>query len=506
LPEGKNQGLDRGLVRLAVILLTGAMAVVFDTTIVNVALATLSRDLHVGIATTQWVVTAYVLALAMVVPVSGWAMHRFGGRRVWLFSLALFLAGSILSSLSWNMPSLVAFRVLQGVGGGLMLPLLQTLLVEAAGGRALGRLMAVVGLPIIIGPVLGPVIGGLIVSHASWRWMFWVNVPFCVAGLILAWRGLRDDGRRERQRLDVWGLALLSPAVALLIYGLSQVAVKDGLTHAVVIVPLAAGLALLTLFVRHALRAGSEPIIDLRLFRRRSFSASGAFLFLSGLTLYGAMLLLPLYYQELRGQSALTAGLLLAPQGLGMLLTRGWAGRATDRLGARPIVLGGLVLAFAGTFAYTQAGLHTNELVLGLALVVRGAGLGAATIPIMATAYFGLTGAEIAHASSATRILQQLGGSFGAAVVGVILQTQVNAHALAAPDGLALAYRHTFWWTLALTATAFVPALILPSTTRVRDRATAERAEGTSRDRTGGTDGPREAFCQERPLTGRGSQ
>ena len=476
----RPEGLDRGLVKLAVILLIGGMAVVFDTTIVNVALATLSRDLHAGIATTQWVVTAYVLALAMVVPISGWAMRRFGGKRVWLFSLALFLVGSILSSLAWNMPSLITFRVLQGIGGGLMLPLLLNLLVEAAGGRSLGRLMALVSVPALIGPVLGPVIGGLIISHLSWRWMFWVNVPFCVAGLLLAWRGLHDDGQRARQRLDVWGLALLSPAVALLIYGLSQVAIKHGLAHAAVIVPLTFGLALLAIFVRHALRVAGEPIIDLRLFRRRSFSASAGFLFLSGLALYGAMLLLPLYYQQLRGQSALAAGLLLAPQGLGMLLTRGWAGKATDRVGARPIVLGGLLLALAGTFAYTQAGLHTNELLLGLALVVRGAGLGAATIPVMATAYLGLKGTEIADASSATRIMQQLGGAFGAAVVGVILQTQINAHGLASAGGLALAFQHTFWWTLALTAVAFVPALLLPSKARAHDLAIAERAEDTS--------------------------
>jgi EmrB/QacA subfamily drug resistance transporter len=480
MSEESRPGLDRGLVKLAVILLVGAMAVVFDTTIVNVALATLSRDLHVGIATTQWVVTAYALALAMVVPISGWAMRRFGGRRVWLFALALFLVGSILSSLAWDMPSLIAFRVLQGIGGGLMLPLMQNLLVGAAGGRSLGRLMAVVSLPVLIGPVLGPVIGGLIVSHLSWRWMFWVNVPFCIAGLLLAWRGLSDDGQRERQRLDIWGLALLSPAVALLIYGLSQVAIRHGAAHVAVVAPLAVGLALLAVFVRHALLAVGEPIIDLRLFRRRSFSASAGFLFLSGLALYGAMLLLPLYYQELRGQSALAAGLLLAPQGLGMLLTRGWAGKATDRVGARPIVLGGLLLALAGTFAYTQAGLHTNELLLGLALVVRGAGLGAATIPVMATAYLGLRGTEITHASSATRITQQLGGSFGAAVVGVILQTQIDAHGLASPSGLSLAFQHCFWWTLALTAVAFVPAALLPSRARASDLLSAKRSEEAS--------------------------
>jgi EmrB/QacA subfamily drug resistance transporter len=469
-----NDGLPPGFIKLAVILLTGAMAVVFDTTIVNVAVATLGRDMHVGVATTQWVITAYVLALAMVIPISGWAMARFGGKRMWLFSLALFLVGSVLSSLAWNMDSLIAFRVVQGVGGGLMLPILQNLFVEAAGGRALGRAMAVIGLPVLLGPILGPVIGGLIISHLSWHWMFWVNVPFCVIGLALAWWGLAADTKRTRQRLDVLGLALLSPAVAALIYGLTQVGIKGGFAHEAVITPLVVGIALLVGFVLHALRTPSEPIIDLRLFGRQTFSASASLLFLSGLALYGAMLLLPLYYQQLRGQSVLVAGLLLAPQGLGMLLTRGQAGKLTDRIGARPVVLMGLLLVVVGTLAYTQAGLHTNELLLGLALVVRGAGLGAVTISIMATAYLGLGGTEIAHASSATRIMQQLGGSFGAAIVAVILETQIAAHHVAGAAGLATAFADTFWWTLGLTAIALLPALLLPSKAAIRKAAAAQ--------------------------------
>jgi EmrB/QacA subfamily drug resistance transporter len=481
VPDDVNNGLGRGLVKLTAILLTGAMAVVFDTTIVNVALATLGRDMHVPVATTQWVVTAYVLALAMVVPISPWLMARLGAKRAWMSSLALFLVGSVLSSLAWNMDSLIVFRVLQGVGGGLMLTLVQIMLVQAAGGRSLGRLMALVGLPAMIGPVLGPVIGGLIITHAGWRWMFWVNVPFCVAGLLLAWRGLPKDEKCVAARLDVVGVALLSPAAATLIYALAQLAITGGLVHAAVIVPLVAGITLLGAFVWHALRTAGEPIVDLRLFARRSFASSSALLFLSGLALYGAMLLLPLYYQQLRGQSALAAGLLLAPQGVGILLTRGLAGRLTDRVGARPVVVAGLLLALAGTAAYTQAALHTSELLLGLALVVRGAGLGAVTIPVMATAYLGLDRGAIAHASSATRIVQQVGGSFGAAVVAVILQREVATHAAGQLSGLAVAFQQTFWWTLALTAVALVPALLLPSSRAVRESTAAAEALSFSR-------------------------
>ena len=350
-----NERLGPAFVKLAAILLVGFIAPVLDLTIVNVAIATIGRDLQASVATVQWVMSAFLLAFAMVIPISGWAMRRFGGKRLWLASLGLFLAGSVLCALSWNMDSLIAFRVVQGAAAGLMLPVFQNLIVEATGGRALGRAMALATLPALIGPMLGPVVGGLIIGHLSWHWIFWVNVPFAVAGLILAWRSLPADRRGKAQRLDVLGLVLLSPAVAALIYGLTEVATKGGFAHSAVLVSLAIGLALLAAFVFHALHTSHEPLIDLRLFLRRSFSASTSLLFLSGFAVYGGMLLMPLYFQQLRGQSALMAGLLLAPQGVGVLLTRGLAGRLTDRMGARPIVLVGLALTVAGTFAYTQA-------------------------------------------------------------------------------------------------------------------------------------------------------
>ena len=218
---GQNDGLDPAFLKLAVILLTGAMAVMFDTTIVNVAIDSLSREMNASVSTTQWVISAYVLALAMVIPVSGWAMERFGAKQTWMSALALFMVGSVLSSLAWNIEALIAFRVLQGIGGGLMLPVLQTLLVNAAGTRNLGRMMSLVSLPALLGPILGPVLGGLILSQLSWHWIFWVNIPFCVAGLVMAWRGLAPTAPKKGSYLDARGLALLSPGLVAMIYGLS---------------------------------------------------------------------------------------------------------------------------------------------------------------------------------------------------------------------------------------------------------------------------------------------
>jgi EmrB/QacA subfamily drug resistance transporter len=469
----RNEGLDPAFLKLAVILLIGAMAVMFDTTIVNVAINTLSRELNASVSTTQWVISAYVLALAMVVPVSGWAMDRFGAKQTWMGALALFAVGSMLSSLAWNIEALIAFRVLQGIGGGLMLPVLQTLLVNAAGQRNLGRMMSLVSIPGLLGPILGPVMGGLILSQLSWRWIFWVNIPLCVAGLVLAWRGLAPTAPKKSSHLDVIGLALLSPGLAAMIYGLSQAGNQGGFDNSAVLLPVAVGAMLLGGFAFHALRT-KLPLLDLRLFAVRSFTASNVLLFLAGLSVYGAMLLLPLYEQQVRGQSALAAGLLLAPQGLGMLLTRGYAGKLTDRIGARPIVLVGFLLTMAGTLAYTQAGVNTNELLLGASLVVRGAGLGAVTIPVMAAAYLGLKPGQVPHASIATRITQQLGGAFGAAVFALILQTQLAAQAAGGLVGRATAFDNAFWWSIGLTALAIIPALFLPGAGAVAARRTEQ--------------------------------
>jgi EmrB/QacA subfamily drug resistance transporter len=460
-----RERLDPAVVKLIVVLLTGAIPSLLDTSIVNVAVDTIGRDLHTTVSTIQWVITGYLLSFAMVIPLSGWALARFGGRAVWTFSLALFLAGSIACGAAWNIGSLIAFRVIQGIGGGMMTPLITTLLVQAAGSRQIGRLMAAVSLPVVVVPIFGPVVSGLIISNISWRWIFYVNVPMCLAGLALAWRHLpasRPQGGAAR--IDLAGLALLPPALLALLYGLAEVSTEGGFGHAGVIIPLSAGVALLAAYCLHALRTSATPMVDLRLFRSRTFTGASSLLFLAGLSIYGAMLLLPLYFQQVRHDSALVAGLLMVPQGIGSIAPRTLAGRLTDRIGPRLVVLAGIALAAVGTIPFALAGLHTNYWLLGAALVVRGAGLGLATIAVTAGAFQGLSREQVPHASSATRIVQFVGGSFGAAVlVAVILDRQAAAHAAAGAAGLATAYAHTFWWCTGFTALALVPALLLSS-------------------------------------------
>jgi EmrB/QacA subfamily drug resistance transporter len=371
----------------------------------------------------------------------------------------------------------------QGAGGGIMFPLLTTLIMQAAGGKALGRTVTIVALPALLGPILGPLIGGAILTHFSWRFMFWVNVPFCVAGLILAARHLPSDkpGPAEpRPRLDLAGFALLTPGIAAIILGLSNAGSKAGFAHASVIVPLVIGVALTGAFTAYALRLASrngQPLVDVSLLARRPVASASAVLFFSGFSLYGAMLLLPLYYQEVRGASALTAGIMLIPQGAGALLSRNVAGRLTDKIGGRPIAVVGFVIVAASTVPFAFAGAHTSSWLLALWMVIRGFGLGAVTIPVMAVAFLGLAKEQISHASVVTRMVQQIGGSFGTAVLAVILYAASTAH----HGNLATGFRIAFWWATGFSALAVLLSLWLPGSPRPRPAvqpAGGQSAEG----------------------------
>jgi MFS family permease len=490
---------DPAVVKTALVLVVGVLAVVFDTTIVSVALHTLSVKLHTSVATIQWVSTGYLLALGIAVPLSTWGMQRFGGRRLWIFSLAVFLAGSVGCSLAWNVGSLIGWRVVQGVGGGLMLPLMTTLIFQAAGGRSLGRLVTYVALPALLGPILGPVIGGAILTHLSWRFMFWVNVPFCVAGILLARRHLATDAPARPgpaagtgagagagsatgpgavagsgpaagsgagagssaagggPKLDVVGLLLAAPGTSIVLLGLANAGSAAGFAHLDVVLPLAGGIALLVAFAGYALRK-RHPLIEVRLLARRSVGSSSAVLFFSGFSLYGAMLLLPLYYQDVRGTTALAAGVMLVPQGVGTLLSRTVAGGTIDRFGSRAIALGGFVVVAAATVPFALAGPHTSEWLLAGWMLVRGFGLGCVTMPVMVAGYVGLDRQEIPHSSVLTRTAQQIGGSFGTAILAVILESARSTH----PGTPVDAFRVAFWWSAGFSAVAVLLSLWLP--------------------------------------------
>src|ERR1700716_1162102 len=329
--------IDAHVLRISAVVIVGSIMSILDTTIVNVALATLGRDLHASIAEIQWVVTGYMLALAAVIPITGWAAQRFGAKRVYILSLVLFTAGSALCGLASSTPSLIAFRVIQGIGGGMILPIGQLMMAEAAGPERMGRVMSIVAVPAMLAPILGPTIGGLIIDNTSWRWIFYVNLPIGVIAVLAAVRTLPAVQRAAAaaRRLDVRGLLLMATGLPLLTYGLAEIGVTGSFTAVKVVVPCLAGLALIGLFVVHALRV-PNPLLDLRLYRRPTFSSASFAMFCLGAALFGGMILLPLYCHAIRRESVLDTGLLTAPQGLGMALVMPLAGRLTDRYGGGP--------------------------------------------------------------------------------------------------------------------------------------------------------------------------
>ncbi|BCY08312.1 MDR family MFS transporter [Actinoplanes sp. L3-i22] len=449
--------IDPTALRTAIAVLAGGITVILDSTIVSVALHELATDLHADVATIQWVSTAYLLALGVVIPVVGWLQSRLGGKRLWIAALTVFLLGSVLCSFAWDAPSLIGFRVLQGLGGGAMMPLMMTMIMQQVRGKDIGRLMSLVALPAALGPILGPVIGGLILGAGSWRWLFLVNVPLCLIGLALAVRLIPADEPGRRIRLDVVGLVLLSPALVALLYGLSKVSGEHGFASAGALVPMLGGAALLVAFVLWAVRRPDTALVDLAVLRSRPTWASTALMFLSGAALYGAMILLPLYWQEVRGADALGAGLLLIPQGVGSLLSRSVASRLLDRVGGRGVALLGFALTGLATVPFGFVGADTATWPLLVALFVRGLGLGMVVIPLMTVAFVGLDRERVPHASIVLRIGQQVGGSVGVALLTVILASTARR-----TGSLVTAFDTAFWWSIGFTAVAVALSVLLP--------------------------------------------
>jgi EmrB/QacA subfamily drug resistance transporter len=457
--------------RIAIVVILGAIMSVLDTTIVNVALQSLSVDLHAPLDEIQWVVTGYLLAIAAVLPITGWAANRFGARRIYLTSLVLFTLGSLACGLAWNVQSLIAFRVLQGIGGGLVMPVGQIILVRAAGPRALPRLMSMIGVPIILAPVFGPTLGGLLVEHAGWEWIFFVNLPIGVLAVILGRRLLPADEPEHAGRLDALGLVLVAAGLVGVTYGLAETGATGSLTNARVLVPLLAGVALVTTFLVRSLRI-PEPLLDIRLFSNRAFSAAAFTTFCLGAALFGAMILMPLYFQTVRAEDAVHTGLLLMPQGVGAAVAMGLSGRVTERVGGGITALFGVVITVVATLPFVFIGAETSYWFLGVAMIVRGFGIGMSMMPSMTAAFAVLRRDQVAHASPQLTVLQRVGGSIGTAIFTVVLQRGIDGSD-GGPAAVADAFGSAYWWVMGVAVATLVPVLILA---RVERRTRLEPA------------------------------
>jgi EmrB/QacA subfamily drug resistance transporter len=474
--------IEPHVLRVASVVVLGIIMSVLDTTIVNVALHDLSGDLHASIASIQWVITGYLLALAAIIPVTGWAVRRYSARRLYMIALAVFTAGSALCAVAQTSTELIAFRVLQGVGGGMLMPIGQMILVKAAGPRNLAKVMSFIGVPIVLAPVFGPTLGGLLLQTVGWRWIFLINAPVGALAFALGLRLLphEEAGAEHAGRLDALGLGLAAAGVVGITYGLSKSEAAGSLTASSVLMPVLAGLVLLALFMIRSRRV-ERPLLDLTLFRNPAFRAASVVTFCLGAALFGAMILLPLYFQTVRGQDAIQTGLLLIPQGIGGGIGMFLSGRSTERLGAGRTSLIGTVILIVATIPFVLVSATTSFAVLGAAMLVRGVGVGLAIMPAMTAAFSVLGPEQVNDASPQLTVLQRVGGSLGTAIIAVVLEGQVkHSHAAAAA---AAGFAHTYWWVMGVSVLALVPTLLLARierSSRTARGAVSERAAGES--------------------------
>ncbi len=399
--------------------------------------------------------SGYLLALALTLPLNGWLVDRIGAKAVYLWCFAAFTLSSTLCGLAWSANSLIAFRVFQGMSGGLLAPMAQMMVARAAG-KQMAQVVSVAALPILLAPLLGPVIAGAILQFASWRWLFLINLPVGVLALALAAAFLPDDREETKPRgLDLLGLALLSPGLALFLYG------SDHLDKRIGLAALAASIVMFALFCRTARAKGASALIDLRLLQGKVFSASiGAMFMVNGISFAGQMLI-PVYLVRACGLSPSRTGWLLAPLGLGMMCTYPFMGRLTKRFGIRRLAASGALLALAGTLPLVFLAQHGLVVaVLAASLFVRGAGVSAIGIPSITSGYASVARQDLPTATTAMNIVQRLGGPTLTTLCAVFLGWRLPA----TPDAATMsgAFIAAFSLLCALHALLFLATLRLP--------------------------------------------
>ena len=417
--------LDKSVLIVAGVVVLGAIMSILDITVVSVALDTFKREFDATAAEVAWTMTAYTLALAAVIPMTGWAADRFGTKRLYLLAVTLFTLGSILCATADTLNQLVIYRALQGLGGGMLMPLGMTILTRAAGPDRVGRVMAIMGIPMLLGPIFGPILGGVLIDQASWHWIFLINLPIGLLAIVYASIVLPKDHVEPSETFDFVGMLLLSPGLAAFLYGVSSIPEHGTVRASEVWIPAVIGLLLIAAFVPWALRRSNiHPLVELRLLKNRNMTVALIAMSLFAIAFFGASLLFPLYFQEVRGEDATGAGLLLAPQGIGAMITMPIAGYFADKIGPGKIVMTGIAVITVGMGLFTQIDAGTPYWRLLLALFVMGLGMGATMMPIMTAALATLTDHNIARGSTLLNIQQQVAASIGTALFSVILTNE----------------------------------------------------------------------------------
>lgn len=427
LPGIRERGLSidyKWLVLLCTVV--GTFMTLLDSTIVNIALPKISSVFSVPVSSAQLVVTSYMLALAAIIPATGYLSDTFGTKRLYLITMALFTGGSALCALAWDNNSLVAFRVIQGLGGGMMGPLGMTMIFRSVPISQRNSIMGIYGLPLILAPVLGPTVGGYLVEYADWRSIFTLNIPIGVIGIFLGQALLRESERIPGLRFDWRGFILSAAGFSALLLGLSDGS-ADGWTSTPTLLKLGIGSVCVAGWIWVEL-TDPEPLLDLSLFRSMTFTLGMVVNFILTAGMFGGQLLLPIFLQSFRGLGAAEAGMITMAQALAMLPMMPIVGKLVDRFGARPLMVIGLPLAALTTWQFATLDITTSDNTIRWMLAARGAAFALVMMPAMTSLMNTVPMRLMSRASSLTNVSRQVFGSFGVAVFVTILQSRITHH------------------------------------------------------------------------------
>ncbi len=437
--------------------------VILDSTVVNVAIPNLVQYFETDLKTIQWTVTGYTLALSAVIPLAGWLTDRFGSKRVFLFTIAMFTLGSVLCSVAQSPEQLIIFRIIQGLGGGMVAPIGMAMVFRLAPPERRGSIMGMLGIPMLLAPALGPVLSGWFIESFSWHWIFLINLPIGIVALILCIKFLPDTDRGRTPALDLLGMILAPIAFSMLAYGVSEGGTSW--TSATTLTGVIVGGVALILFIIVELRH-KHPLLELRVFKSSDFSRGIILAWVSQVALFGAMILIPLYLQQIKGYTALETGLILLPQALASGVGMPLGGRLFDKIGARPLAFTGLGIISGALFILSSITAETSLGLIILSLVMMGLGMGLSMMPLNTHVLNAAPRKLVGRVTPLTAAAQQVVVSFAVAGLTGFLTSRVADHTTGtgganAANGLVAGFNDTFFLAACIALFGCILSLIL---------------------------------------------
>ncbi|AEF95540.1 drug resistance transporter, EmrB/QacA subfamily [Desulfotomaculum nigrificans CO-1-SRB] len=416
------------------VLVTGAFAAIFNSSTINVAIPKLMTIFGVSSDEIQWVLTGYMLTSAVVIPITGYLGDRFGNKRVFIYSLAIFTLGSVLSSFSWSNNSLIAFRVLQALGGGMIMPISMAIIYRIVPMNMIGLALGVWGMAAVMGPAIGPTLGGYIIDHFNWRLLFLINIPVGILGIILSILTLEETPLRTDTKFDFWGFVTSAAGCFALLLALSQ-GNKEGWTSFYIVMLFIFSFFTLLLFVLIELNS-ADPMLDLRLFKNKTFTLSVAIGGLINIGLFGGVFLMPIFTQNLMGLTPYEAGLLLLPASLVIGVMLPISGALFDKFGAKAIGVIGVTIAGLGTLKLHYLSVDTSFHDIIMIMVIRSIGIGLAMMPISTAGMNVVAKHLVGRASSLSNVIRQIFASFGIAILTAVMQNRQIFHYASLSEGV----------------------------------------------------------------------